>query len=95
MPQNTDIVLAAAAWTQLTDADVAGPITFQNKTGDVIWVKATTDTTAPTNFNASVRYEPNEGEKKSTIAELFPGLTSPDRLWAWSQGGGKVAVSHA
>jgi hypothetical protein len=94
MAQNTDITVAAATWTQLTDADVAGDITFQNKTGDAIFVKATVDTTAPTNFNGAIRYENLEGETGQTIAELFPGLTSPDRLWAWSHPGGKVAVSH-
>lgn len=95
MAQNTDITLAAGAWTQLTDADAAGDITFQNKTGDAIWVKATVDATTPTSFDGSIRYEPLEGEAGQTIAELFPGLTSPDRLWAWSHNGGKVAVSHA
>lgn len=95
MAQNTDVTVAASSWTQLTDADASGPVTFQNKTGDVIWIKATVNTTAPTNFLGSIRYEPNEGEKKSTLAELFPGLTSPVRLWAWSQSGGRVVISHA
>lgn len=95
MAQNTDITLTAGDWTQLTDADAAGDITFQNKTGDAIWVKATTDATKPTSFDGAIRYEPWEGESLNTIAELFPGLTSPDRLWAWSHNGGKVAISHA
>lgn len=95
MAQNTDITLTAGDWTQLTNADAAGDITFQNKTGDVIWVKATVDATKPTNFDGAIRYELWEGESVQTIAELFPGLTAPDRLWAWSHNGGKVAVSHA
>jgi hypothetical protein len=95
MAQNTDITLTAGAWTQLTNADAAGDITFQNKTGDAIWIKATVDATPPTTFDGSIRYENGDGEKVQTIAELFPGLTTPDRLWAWSHNGGKVAVSHA
>lgn len=94
MAQYTDIPLIAGDWTQLTNADAAGDITFQNKTGDAIWIKATVDGTKPTNFDGSVRYEYLEGETESTIAELIPGLTAPDRLWAWSHNGGKVALSH-
>lgn len=95
MAQNTDITLTAATWTQLTNADAAGNITFQNKTGDRIWVKATTDTTTPTNFDGAIGYEPLQGESLKTIAQIFTGLTSPDRLWAWSHNGGKVAFQQA
>lgn len=94
MAQYTDIVVPAAAWTQLTNTDVTGDVTFQNKTGDALWVKAGTDGTAPTTFDGAIRYEPWQGETQSTIAEFFTGLTGADRLWAWSHNGGRVAVSH-
>lgn len=94
MAQNTDITLTAGDWTQLSNADVSSDITFQNKTGDAIWLKATVNSTKPTSFAGAIRYEPWQGESQATIAELFTGLTSPVRIWAWSHNGGAVAISH-
>lgn len=94
MPQNTTINLTAGAWTQLTDADVSS-ITFQNKGGYYILVKATTDTTAPTSDAGSIRYNPGQGERNATMADLFPGISGADRLWAFCDQSVPVFVSHA
>lgn len=94
MAQNTIIQITPGVWTQITDADVTGNITFQNRSQHPITIKATTDTTAPTNGNGGIVYGPGEGEQGKTIAELFPGLTSPDRLWGHAPLGGKISVSH-
>lgn len=95
MAQSTDVTLTAATWTQITNADATGNITFQNKTGDRLWVKATVNTTQPTNFDGSIAYEPLQGESLKTLAQIFTGLTSPVRLWGWSHNGGKVAFQQA
>ena len=93
MAQNTDITLPIAAWTQLTDADIT-VITFQNKSGNFIFVKGTASATAPTDDNGAIRYNPGQGELKTSLADLFPGI-SATRLYAYAPTGAEVMVSHA
>ena len=93
MAQNTTKAIPAAAWTQLTDADITS-ITFQNLGRDFILVKATTDTTAPTDASGALRYNPGQGERNVLLSDLFPGLSGADRLWAYSTQGTAVLVSH-
>jgi hypothetical protein len=92
--RNTNVSVAAKTWTALTDGDVTGNITFQIASGTEFYIKATTDGTEPTNLNGALRYRPGEGETGKTIAEIFPGLTSPDRLWAYGTFAGAITVSH-
>lgn len=94
MAQNTTKTLTANAWTQLTDADITS-ITFQNIGGYHIFVKATTDTTTPTDFDGSIRYNPGQGERNALMTDLFPGLSGADRVWAYSDHAVQVFVSHA
>jgi hypothetical protein len=95
MAQYDTVTLTAGVWTQLTDAD-ASSITFQNlPTTNAILVKATTDGTAPTTIDGAVRYLPGQGERNVSLADLTPGLTGADRLWALSDAAATVAVSHA
>jgi hypothetical protein len=94
MPQNTTVNVPAGAWTQLTDADVI-TITFQNIGGHFILVKGTTDTTAPADSAGALRYNPGQGERNVAMADLFPGLSGGDRLWAYSDSNVSVMVSHA
>lgn len=94
MAQNTDKTLAAGAWTQLTDADVSS-ITFQNKSGDYILVKGTATASAPTTVDGAVRYNPGQGEKNASLSDLFPGVASVARVYAYAPTGAEVMVSHA
>ena len=94
MPQNTDIAVAASAWTMITDADVTS-VTFQNKTSGAIYVKATTDTTEPANRDGAIVYNSGAGERNVSMSDLFPGLSGADRLWVWASAKGEVFVSHA
>ena len=93
MPQNTTITIPALTWTQLTDADIAA-ITFQNVGGNHILIKATTDTTAPTNASGAIRYNPGQGERNVALQDLFPGLSGRDRVWAWAENTTPIFVSH-
>lgn len=93
MAQNTDIVLAIGAWTQLTNADVTA-ITFQNKSGGFILVKGTIGATAPTDDDGAVRYNPGQGERNVSLSDLFPGI-SATRVYAYTDAGAEVMVSHA
>lgn len=94
MAQNTDLNIAANAWAMITDSDVS-QITFQNKGGTHIMVKATTDTTAPTTFDGSIRYNPGQGERNTLLSDIWPGLTGRDRVWVYAYGPVTVFVSHA
>jgi hypothetical protein len=93
MAQNTDIVLTANTWTQLTNADVTS-ITFQNKGTYHILVKGTAGATAPTDDDGAVRYNPGQGERNANLSDLFPGI-SATRVWALGQKSLEVMVSHA
>jgi hypothetical protein len=90
-----DVAVAANTWTLLTDGAMTGNITVSSRYHYDIFFKPTTDGTTPTSMAGAVAYSPRMGETGKTIAELFPGLTSPDRLWGHAPLGGKISVSHA
>lgn len=94
MPQNTTINVAANTWTQLTDANIA-TITFQNIADNHIRVKATVGASAPTNLTGAIRYNPGQGERNVALSDLFPGVSGANRVYAWSETGAAVVVSHA
>ena len=94
MAQNTTTTISASTWTQLTDADVAR-ITFQNVGSNYILIKATVGASTPTNNSGSVRYNPGQGEKNVLLADLFPGLTGANRVYAWATDNTPIVVSHA
>ena len=92
MAQNTTIRLVAKTITQLTDANATN-ITFQAIDGPVM-VKATTNSTAPTDMLGGVRYNTGQGEDNKALLELFPGIVGV-RLWAYADNAANVLVSHA
>jgi hypothetical protein len=93
MPQNTPIAIGTN-WTQLTDANVT-EITFQNIGAAAVYVTATNGVTAPTDA-AGLIYKPLEGEAKRALADIFPGVTGANRVWAKSVDlATQVFVSHA
>jgi hypothetical protein len=94
MAQNTTVSVQATTWTLLTNSDIASA-TFQNVGGNYVVIKATTDTTTPTDLTGGVRYNPGQGERNVLLSDLFPGLSGADRLWAWSADGSAVVISHA
>lgn len=94
MPQNTTVNLAPATWTQITNGDTAR-ITFQNIANSHMVVKATVGATAPANLTGGIRYNPGQGERNVLLSDLFPGVTGVNRVYAYSQDGAAVMVSHA
>ena len=96
MPQNTTVNLTAATWTQLTDADITS-ITFQVfASAGPVFIKATTDTTAPTTTAGAFVYQSGQGERNVALSDLFPGISARDRVWAYCEAAGaSVAFSHA
>lgn len=95
MAQNTTLTIPPATWTLITDSDVTAA-TWCNTGPGTLWIKATTDTTAPTSTASAIPYPPGMGERSSTLlSDLWPGLAGRDRLWAYSDVNGQVTISHA
>lgn len=89
---NTAVTVATATWTEITTADSTS-ITFQNQTRAGLWVKATTGS-APSDRLGAIFYAPREGEAARAIADMFPGVSSGDRIWVYAEDGGPVMISH-
>lgn len=94
MAQNTTKSVAAQTWTQLTDANVT-TITFQNISGSFVLIAGTVGANAPSNLAGAIRYNPGQGERNVLLTDLFPGLSGVNRVYAYSQDGASVVVSHA
>ena len=95
MAQNTTKTVAASTWVQLTNDDIAAA-TFQNNGSNAVFILATPDATDPTSTSGAIRYNPGAGERSTvTLAQLFPGVTTPVRLFAYAPQGGQVLISHA
>lgn len=94
MPANTTIEIPADSWVMLTSSDIVR-ITFQNVSDNFLFIKGTADTTAPTTTSGAIRYNPGQGEVNVFLSDLFPGIASCDRIWAYCDEPARVLVSHA
>lgn len=95
MAFSDDVDVPKWSWVQLTNADVT-ECTFVNKGGSALLVKATAGATPPTSTDGAIPYEPGAGEALGDLATLFPGVSSPTRLYAWGATDATVCmVSHA
>jgi len=95
MAQNTTLTIQPATWTLITDSDVSAA-RWVNTGPATVWIKATTDTTAPTSNAGAVPYPPFVGESADRLlSDIWPGLTGADRLWAYCDVLGQVSISHA
>lgn len=93
MAQNVDKQVPNETWTLLTDADVT-EASWLNKGAHPVWIKGTTDTTAPTSTSGAVEYKPGMGESNATLTDVFKGVAAV-RLWAYGNTDGWVWISHA
>ncbi len=93
MAQNTTVDIPAKTWTQITNAD-ATTITAQNLVGNYVLLKGTAAATAPTDATAAIRLNPGQGVLNEALTSLWPGITAV-RVYAWSDTGTQVTVSHA
>ncbi|GAA0760795.1 hypothetical protein FHS52_001131 [Erythromicrobium ramosum] len=80
MSQNTSLEIGTN-WDLLTDADVT-EVTFQNIGSEAIYVIGTSGDDEPDVDALGVQYGPGEGEAKCSLANLFPGVSGVNRLWA-------------
>lgn len=100
MARHETLTLADKTWTQLTNADVEA-ITFQNQADDDLYVVVQSGSTTPTSLDGALVYPPKFGEAQRLLRDLAPGVTTPNRIFAYlvkesgSSGPAEVFVSHA
>lgn len=96
MARSTTVTLIDSTWTEITDGTTTTAVTFQSQTGAPIYIMGTNGGTAPTTLDGAFIYQFAEGEKNTTIADVFLGVSGADRLWGYGVGGGlKVSIQHA
>lgn len=89
MPRNQATVFCERdVWTELTNSD-SSEITFQVQTS-CIYVRFTSDTTAPTETRG-LEYAEGEGELQKALVDLT-SLVGADRVWARPVGGRRAVV---
>jgi hypothetical protein len=95
MAQNTTISLAAGTWTLLTDGNVTA-LRVVNLGEEPIWLQATVGTTPPTTPAGALPLQPGPVLAADlTLAQLFPGVTGANRVYALAPRATSVSVSHA
>jgi hypothetical protein len=95
MARNEDIALQAGVWTQLTNANAAS-VRISLRTGQAVELQATNGTTPPATASGSVPLTPfGTLAADLTLADLWPGVSGANRLWALSPVYQTVSVSHA
>ena len=85
------LIAVSNEWTQLTAGDVSA-ITFQNQGTDIV-IRVAVGATAPADTDGLI-YPPKTGEANTLLAELAPGITGGNRVYARSPFGASVWVSH-
>jgi hypothetical protein len=98
MPQNTTITCAAGAWTLLTDSNVTALRVVHLGT-EGIWLQATVGATPPSGLAGTagaLPLLPNQILAADlSLADLFPGVSGANRVYAYAPALTKVSVSHA
>ncbi|MBK8772713.1 MAG: hypothetical protein IPM06_20115 [Rhizobiales bacterium] len=95
---NTLTEIPQRVWTPLTNAD-ATAVRVQNRSPSAILLSATNGATEPSDLNGAL--ELGAGQTMAadlTLAQLWPGVSGANRLWAWSDMDPlitTVSVSHA
>lgn len=92
MAQNLRKSVPALTWTMLTDANItAATLQVFGHTR----IAATLGTSAPAAAAAYIEYSGSEGEVAITLADMFPGVSGANRLWAFCFAATEVTISHA
>ena len=95
--RDATVELPADTWTQITNGETTGDVSICVTEGWPILIQATTSASAPSDTDGMILAEFGHGWSEATIAEKFPGLTSPDHLYGRPLRSGvaaKVYVSH-
>lgn len=101
MPRHADVLVPKREWTILTDsadATITG-VRLQNLSGVTVRIQAKADA-SPSGLSVGGSLVLRAGAdiiySTDTLASLFPGVTSPLHLFAWSDYDAcEISVSHA
>lgn len=95
MPRHETVACSEGEFTELTNADVAS-LTFQVLSGASVHIVVKNGAAIPANTSGSLRYSKGQGEVGKLLADIAPGITSPNRVFAFStEGTAQISVSHA
>jgi hypothetical protein len=95
MARNDNVTIPAITWTQLTNANTTA-IRVQSVIGSEMRLQATNGTTAPTTqVGVIVLAGGAVLAADLTIAQLWPGVTGANRVWAFTTAASVASVSHA
>ncbi|WP_371398925.1 hypothetical protein [Marinovum algicola] len=95
MAYNSVFTASGNIWAQPAAENVAGELKIQNVGAYSMMVYAT-DGAAPAGGPETVGYTslaPGQG-LQGTLAELFPGVASPTRLWLYGSNGISASVQY-
>jgi hypothetical protein len=96
MARNEDVSCANGDWTQLTNGDVSAIRVHTSSVNQVI-LQASNGTTEPASDAGSLPLAAGSTLAADlTLAQLWPGISGANRLWAKPIGGDVLlSVSHA
>jgi len=95
MARNDNVAIPALTWTQLTNANTTA-IRVQSVIGSEMTLQATNGVTAPTTqVGVIVLAGGAVLAADLTIAQLWPGVTGANRVWAFATAASVASVSHA
>ena len=95
MARNDNVTCAANAWTQLTNGDVTA-LRVQNRGTQALALMATVGATPPSTTAGAIGLDPGEiSAADLTLAELFPGVSGANRVYAYAYVASVASVSHA
>jgi hypothetical protein len=95
MARNDNVTIPALTWTQLTNAN-ATALRVQSVILSEMTLQATNGTTAPTTqVGVIVLAGGAVLAADLTIAQLWPGVTGANRVWAFAITASVASVSHA
>jgi len=95
MARNDNVAIPALTWTQLTNAN-ATAIRVQSVILSEMTLQATNGITAPTTqVGVIVLAGGAVLAADLTIAQLWPGVTGANRVWAFARTPSVASVSHA
>ncbi len=93
--RNSLVTLPAGVWTQITDGDVTA-CRVQNVGSDAVWIQGRVGAGSISSNSGAVCLSAMMAILGDmTLAQIFPGIAGANRVYAWSERGSAVSVSHA
>lgn len=95
MAQNNNISCTAQTWTLLTNSDVTA-LRAQNRGTLPCYLQGTVGANAPSNSDGAISLAPGDVLAADlTLAQLFPGVSGANRVYALCATTSVISVSHA